>query len=285
MAHVATTTPGTKVKILDATPLLVEGLSSATVPSVTRPRSEWTPISETTTSKFKTGRPAYGPASFSAAFDPDDPSQLRVLALAQAAPSAAVVDWEWALTDQGAAAFKVPVYVSDFGLEFPNEGVAKMSFSVQATGGATKQVSATAVTPSATFDPEVCQGSQLQMWIASAYAKIDGVLNFSLKAGGRASTPATAIDAATASVIPGFVGEKTLEMEITYDSTLTTSHGALFTSANALTPVADKFKIVMPGGKTITLDPVNIDKFELPTAPGLNTIKVSGVYSGAVTIA
>jgi hypothetical protein len=285
MPYQAKTTPGTKVKILDATPLLVEGVSSATAPAISRPRSEWTPISETTVSKFKTGRPAYGPAQFSAAFDTADPSLLRVLALAQAAPGSAIVDWEWENTDQGNAAFKVPVYVSDFSLDFANEGVVKMNWSVQATGAATKQVSPTAVTPNAAFDPEVCQGAQLQMWIGGSYTKIDGVQNFSLKAGGRASTPATAIDASAASVIPGFVGEKTLEMEIAYDSTLTTSHGALFTSANALTPVADKFKIVFPNAASITLDPVNIDKFEFPAAPGLVTIKVSGVYSGAVTIA
>lgn len=284
MAHQATTTPGTKVKILDATPLLVEGLQSATAPPLSRPRSEFTPISETTTRKHKTGRPVYGTGSFSAAFDPLDPSHLRVLALAQAAPSAAVIDWEWALTDQGAAAFKVPVFVSDLSLDFENEGVAKLNFSVQATAGATKQVSATAVTPSGTYDPEVCQGAQLQFWISSAYVKLDGVQKFSLKMGSRDATPATAIDASVAGTLPGYVGEKTLEMEIMYDSTLTTSHGALFTSANSLTPVVDKFKITMAGGKTITLADVKLDKFELPSAPGLNVIKVSGVYTGAITV-
>ena len=284
MAHKGTTSPGTRVTILDTTPILVEGLSSSTTPSVSRPRSEYTPINETTKRKYKTGRPAIGTGSFSAAFDPTDPSHLRVLELAQAAPDAAIKDWEWALTDQGAAAFKVPVFVSEFGLDFENEGVAKLTFGVQATAGLAKQVAATVVTPSAVYDPEVCQGSALHLYVGAAYVPIEGVLKFSLKAAGRDATPATAIEAAAKGTIPGYVGEKTLDMEIMYDSTMATTHGALYASANSMAPVQDKFKIVMPGGKSIILDPVNVDKFDLPGAPGLNVIKVSGVYSGTVVV-
>ncbi len=279
--------PGTQIKILDgsspATPLLIEGLQTFSPPQGTRPRSEYTPISETGRKKFKSQRPIYGTGSGECAFDPTDPSQLQVLSLSQIAPNSAIVHFEAALTEHGAQALMWPGYISECGFDFPNEGVAKMNFGIQATGTYTAQ-SPASITPSSIYNPEVCQGSSLLLWISSAYVAIAGVESFSLKSAARDSTPATEISATVGTVIPGLPGEWTLEITMMYDSTIA-AQAALRTSFDTLAVTADKFKILMPGGHNIILDPVNVTGWGPPSAPGgPNMVKVVGMFDGTVTV-
>lgn len=283
MAWKATTTPGTRFVIdVSGTPLQLEGVTSLTPPPLSRPTVEWTPISGTI-KKYKTGRPAYGKASGECAVMPSDASFVKLLALYNAAPSAAVTGIEVALVDNGSKAFRWSAFCSDFSLSFPNEGPIKARFGFQTTTGATAGT-ATAVTPNAAYDPILSQGTTLGFWVTSAYTTLSGVENIELVGGTRDSSPATPIDASAASVLPGYNGQTKLTFDLLYDSTETT-HTAMFTSANSSTPVTDKFKITMVGGSTITLSDVNIDAFELPTAPGTNRVKISATVNVSIAIA
>jgi hypothetical protein len=285
MAWKATTTPGTQFKIdIGGTPLLLEGVTSLTAPGGSRPTSEWTPINATG-KKYKTGRPAYGKASGEVAVMPTDPSFVKLLSLYNAAPSAALCDVEVALVDNGAKAYKWTAFCDEFGLSFPNEGVVKAKFGFQATTGATALGSPTSVTPNASFDPAVSQGTTLGFWVTSAYVTLNGVENIELQGGSRDSSPATPINATAASVLPGYHGQTKLSFDLLFDST-ETNHLALLTSFNASTPVNDKFIITMAdsGNATITLDPVVIDGWEWPTAPGTNRVKVSATVNCDIAI-
>lgn len=284
MAWKATITPGTQFKIdLGTTPLLLEGVSSLTPPAGSRPTTEWTPI-QATGKKYKPGRPAYGKVSGELAVMPTDPSFLRLLALYNAAPSSALTDVEVALTDNGSKAYKWTAFVDAFSLMFPNEGPVKCSFELQATTGATAQSSPTAVTPNATFDPTVAQGTTLGFYVTSAYNTLNGVENIELKGGSRDSYPATAINATAASSLPGYRGQTELSFDLLFDST-EANHLALLTSFNASTPVTDKFKITMVGGATITLTDCNVSKWEWPQAPGVNRVKVTAVVNVDIAVA
>lgn len=283
MAWKATTTPGTQFKIdIGTTPLLLEGVTSLTPPAGSRPTSEWTPINATG-KKYKTGRPAYGKVSGELAMMPTDPSFVRLLALYNAAPNAALTDIEVALTDQGAKAYKWTAFVDEFGVSFPNEGVVKAKFGFQVTTGATAQVAPTAVTPNAAFDPIVAQGTTLAFWATGAYGNLKGVENIELSGGARDNTPATPIEAAAASVLPGYRGQTKLTFDLLYDST-EVAHQAMFTSFAASTPVTDKFKINLVGGHAIELTDVNIDGWEWPSAPGTNRVKVSATVNVDIAI-
>jgi hypothetical protein len=285
MAWKATTTPGTQLKILANTPLLLEGVTSLTAPAGTRPTSEWTPISSTAGKKYKTGRPAYGKTSGEIAVDPIDPSFLALLALYNAAPASALIDLEVALKDAGSKAYKWTAFCDDFGINFPNEGVVKAKFGFSLTTGATAQNSPTSVTPSATYDPCVGQGTTLGYYVANAYVTLRGVENIDISGGARDATPATEQAATAASQVPGYRGQNKLTFDLLFDST-EANHLALLTSFNTAVPVNDKFLITMtdPGNATITLDPVNLDGWAWPTSPGVNIVKVSGVYNGDIAI-
>jgi hypothetical protein len=284
MAWKATTTPGTQFKIdLATTPLLLEGVTSLTPPAGSRPTSEWTPISSTTGKKYKSGRPAFGKVAGELAVDPTDPSFLRLLALYNAAPASALTDVEVALTDNGLKAYKWTAFVDEFGITFPNEGVVKARFGLQATTGATA-LSPTAVTPSTIFDPEVGQGTTLGFWVTSAYQTLKGVEMIELAGGSRDSTPATPIDAAVASAIAGYRGQTKLTFDLLYDST-EANHLALFASFNSLAPVTDKFKIhFASGAHFIELTDVNVDSWAWPASPGTNRVKVSAAVNVDIAI-
>jgi hypothetical protein len=284
MAWKATTTPGTDFVIdVGGTPLLLEGVLSLTPPPLSRPTSEWTPISGTT-KKYKTGRPAYGKATGEVAVMPTDPSFVKLLSLYNAAPAAALVDFEYAMTEQGLKAYKWTGFCDEFALSFPNEGVVKARFGFMPTTGPTAGT-ATAFTPNAAFDPVVSQGTTLGFWVTSAYVTLNGVENIELVGGSRDSSPATPINASAASVLPGYNGQTKLTFDLLWDTTETTTHGAMYTSANSLTPVIDKFKITLVGGATITLADCNIDAFELPSAPGTNRVKISATVNSTIAIA
>lgn len=276
MAWKATTTPGTQFKInIGGAPLLLEGVTSLTPFPGSRPTTEWTPINSGA-KRYKPGRAAYGKASGELAVMPTDPSFVALLDLYNAAPASALSDVELALVDNGSKAYKWTAFVDEFGISFPNEGPVKARFGFQATTGATAQASPTSVTPNASFDPCVAQGTTLGFYVTSAYVTLNGVENIELQGGARDSTPATPINATAASVLPGYRGQTRLTFDLLFDST-ETNHLALLTSFNASTPVADKFLITMTdsGNATITLDPVNIDGWEWPSAPGTNRVKVS----------
>jgi hypothetical protein len=283
MAWKATTTPGTefKIDVSGGSPLMLEGVTSLTPPPLSRPTTEWTPISATG-KKYKTGRPAYGKTSGELAVMPTDPSFLRLLALYNALPGSALTDIEVALVDQGSKAFKWTAFVDEFSLSFPNEGPIKARFGFQAASGATAGA-ATAVTPNGSFDPVVSQGSTLGFWVTSAYVTLNGVENMELAGGSRDSSPGTPINASAASLIPGYRGQTKLSFDLLFDST-ETNHMTLFSNANSLAAVTDKFKITMPGGSLIVLTDVNLDSFALPTAPGTNMVKVSATVNVDIAI-
>ena len=281
----ATTTPGTQFKIdLGTSALLLEGVTSLTPFPGTRPTSEWTPINAQG-KKYKSGRPAYGKASGEVAVDPTDPSFLRLLALYNLAPLSCLTDVEVALVDSGSKAFKWTAFCDEFGISFANEGVLKAKFGFQAVTGATAMVTPTVVVPSSTFDPVVCQGASLGFYVGAVYVTLAGVSNIELQGGARDSSPATPIDALAASSLPGYRGQTKLLFDLLFDST-EVNHMALFTSFNAPTPVTDKFKINFAGGvHNIPLADCNIDAFALPTAPGVNIVKVAATVNVDIAIA
>lgn len=283
MSWAATTTPGTQFKLLGTSPLLLEGITSLTPPGGTRPTSEWTPISATG-KKYKTGRAAFGKASGELAVMPTDPSFIRLLALYNVAPGSALVDIEVALTDAGAKAYKWTAYVDEFSLMFPNEGVVKAKFGFQATTGVTTQSAPTSVTPNASFDPIVSQGTTLGFWVTSAYVTLNGVENIEIAGGSRDSSPATPINATAASMLPGYRGQTKLTFDLLYDTT-EANHVALLTSFQASTPVTDKFKVTAVGGAACTMTDVNIDGWEWPSAPGVNRVKVSSTVNVDIAFA
>jgi hypothetical protein len=283
MAWEAGTTPGTQFKInLGSTPLLLEGITSLTPFPGSRPTSEWTPINATG-KKYKTGRPAYGKASGELAVDPTDPSFLALLALYNAAPGSALSDVELAMTDNGAQALKWTAFVDEFGISFPNEGVVKARFGFQATTGHTVQA-ATSVTPNATFDPAVSQGTVLKFYKTASYQELKGVENIELAGGARDSSPATPIQATVASLLPGYRGQTKLTFDLLYDST-ETLHTDMLTSFVANTPVTDRFQIAMTkSSKLITMADCNIDGWEWPSAPGTIRVKVSATVNVDIAI-
>lgn len=283
MAWKATATPGTQFKIdIGGTPLLLEGVISFSPPPLSRPTSEWTPINATG-KKYKTGRPNFGKASGEVAVDFTDASFLKLLSLYNAAPASCLTDIEYALVENGSAAYKWTAYVDEFGLSFPNEGVVKAKFGFQPTTTATKQVTPVAVTPSSTFDPAVSQGTTLGFWVTSAYVLLE-VEDIELTGGARDSQPATPLAASAGSSLPGYRGETKLSFTLLYDSSVA-AHQALFTSASSLTPITDKFEITSTDtGKKITMADCNIDAFELPAAPGVNRVKVTATVNSTIAI-
>jgi hypothetical protein len=281
MAWKATTTSGTKLVLdIGGTPLMLEGVTSLTPPPLSRPSVEWTPISATA-KKYKSGRPAYGKMTGECSVMPTDPSFIALLALYNAAPAAAIKTIGVSTTEQGSKEYQWSAYCDEFGLTFPNEGPVKARFGFQATSGATA-ASATAVTPNGDFDPTLSQGTTLGFWTGAAYTTLNGVEDIELSGGSRDGSPATPINASAASTIPGYRGQTKLSFTILWDTTETTTHGAMYTSANALTPVLDKFKITLPDTESITLADCNIDAFELPTAPGVNRVKISATVNGDI---
>lgn len=280
MSYKATSMIGTEFKIdLGGTPLLLEGLINLTAPAGTRPVSEWTPI-QSTTKKYKTGRPTYGAASGKLAWSPIDPSHIKLLALYN---SAAAANFELTEVDNGAQSLQWPGFVSQFGLTFPNEGVVEVAFGIQITGAHTT-AAATSVTPSATFDPAVSQGTVGSLWVTSAYVAVKGATNFALAGGSRDTYPATPIDAAVASVMPGYIGQNKLTFDLLYDSTEST-HVALLASYVGSTPINDKFKIATTqSSKVLINDPVVIDGWAWPTAPGANIVKVSATVNSTIAV-
>lgn len=283
MAWKATTTPGTQFKIdIGGSPLLLEGITSLTPFGGSRPTSEWTPIN-VAGKKFKSGRPAYGKASGEVAVDPTDPSFLRLLALYNAAPASALTDVEIALTDNGAQALKWSAFVDEFGISFPNEGVVKARFGFQATTGHTTQA-ATVVTPNATFDPAVSQGTVLKFYKTASYQALKGVENIEIQGGARDSSPATPIEATAASALPGYRGQTKLTFDLLYDST-EVLHTDMLTSFAANTPITDRFQVALTkSSKLITMADVNIDGWEWPSAPGTNRVKVSATVNSDLAI-
>jgi len=241
--------------------------------------SEWTPI-QSTTQKYKTGRKAYGAASGTLAWSPVDPSHIKLLALYN---SAATANFELALTDNGSQALVWPGFVQQFGVTFPNEGVVECKFAIQMTGDAAPGTPTT-ITPSSTFDPAVSQGSTLLLWVTSAYVQIKGATNFDLQGGSRSTYPGTPIDALVATVVPGYMGQNKLTFDLLYDSTEST-HTALLTSFNAGTPVNDKFTLQSTqSSKKIICDPVVIDSWAWPTAPGATTVKVGCTVNSTIAV-
>ena len=281
MAWAATTTPGTKLVLdIGGTPYLLEGVTSLTPPPLSRPSVEWTPINATAKS-FKTGRPAYGKMSGELAVMSTDASFLALLALYNAAPSAAIKTIGVSTTEPGAKEYRWSAFCDEFGLMFPNEGLVKARFGFQAASAITAG-SATSVTPNASFSPILSQGTTLGFWTGAAYTTLNGVEDIELSGGSRDSSPATPINASAASLLPGYRGQTKLSFTLLWDTTETTTHGAIFTSANALTPTTDKFKITLTDSETITMENCNIDAFELPSAPGVNRVKITATVNGGI---
>lgn len=280
MAYDSTSMIGTQFKIdVGGTPLLLEGVLSLTPPSGSRPTTSVTPI-QSTVMKFKTGRPAYGPASGKLAWSPVDPSHIKLLALYN---SAATADFELTQVDNGAQSLKWSGFVGQFGLSFPNEGPVEASFSVQMTTGHTAGA-ATAVTPSTTFDSATSQGTIGSFWATAAYSQIKGATNFELAGGSRETYPGTPIDALVASVIPGYIGQNKLTFDLLYDST-EANHGLLLASYMAGTPINDKIKLATTQlSKVLILDPIVIDGWAWSTAPGANIVKVSATVNCLIAV-
>jgi hypothetical protein len=259
---------------------MLEGVTSLTPPPLSRPSVEWTPISATSKS-FKPGRPAYGKMSGECVVMTTDPSFVALLGLYNAAPSAAVKTIGVSTTEQGLKEYRWSMFCDEFGLIFPNEGLVKARFGFQAASACTAG-SATSVTPNASFAPVLSQGTTLGFWTGAAYTTLDGVEDIELSGGSRDSSPATPINASAASLLPGYRGQTKLSFTILWDTTLTSTHVAMYTSANALTPTTDKFKITFTDTETITMADCNIDAFELPTAPGTNRVKITATVNGSI---
>lgn len=281
-----TTTPGTQLKILDDPALLIEECVGFTFAETTRGSAEFTPISNVGRKKVKVGRGVLGKMPGECAFDPTDPSQLRILELYNAAIADAVADWELALVDSGEAVFTWSAFVESFSLSFANSpDPVKLTFSLAPTTLPAKAVSATEVTPSETVNACIGEGTVLALWVTSAYVALVGVENIELSGGSRDTTQLPGLNqTAPVGHIPGNRGILTLSFDLLYDSSQT-NHETIRTSLNS-TLASQKFKITCTdsGAATIELTPAYVTGWAPSPIPGANRTRVTVICDTDITV-
>lgn len=288
MSFAATTSPNTQLKVdISGTPLLVEECTSFTFAGITKAASEWDPISNVGRKRVRVGRGALGKMSGECAFDPTDPSQLRLIELWNADLGGdEATDFELAMSDNGSAPYQWDGYVESIGLSFPNNSdPVKLSFGIAPTTLPTIGT-VTAVTPSSTVAACIGEGTLLGYWTGAAYATLNGVENIELTGGARDSSMLPAINQATASGhIPGTHGPLKLSFDLLFDSS-ETNHLAIRALLNAATGSDKKFQITCTdsGNATIALTPAYVDGWEPSPLPGANRVRVSATCDCDLTI-
>jgi len=261
---------------------LLEGCMSLSGPGASKPLTDITALSDTA-QKFKGGRPNYGKIGMECAFDPIDPSHLKLFTAFALVPGVAVA-CEVAGTENGAKAAVFSAMFDELGLSIPNEGPVMVKSGATITTAITL-ATATSITPSAIFAPIVGQGTVLGLWVTSAYVTILGATNFEISGASRAMIPVTALSAAAPTFLAGVPNNGKLTFDLLWDSS-DANHALLFAAYQAANQT-DRIKITLTNtaASTITLNPVIIDGFEFNTSKDApNLVKVSATINTPIAI-
>lgn len=283
MAWTPTATPGTQFKINAGGWKLLEGLIGLSGPGGSKPLTSVTALSDLAM-KFKAGRPDYGKVSGECVFDPIDVSQLKLLTAFAAVPAVAVA-FEVGSTEHGGKAVQFSAMVDELGLSFPNEGPAMLKWGASLTTGRTL-ATATAVTPSATFNSCVGQGTVLELWVEDEYVPILGVSMVEISGVSRAKIPATQISALTPTFLVGIPNNGKAGFDLMFDST--DANHALLLAAFDAPNQTDRLRITMtdPAASKIILNPVLVDTFEfaLGQQDSVNLVKAGATINCPIAV-
>jgi hypothetical protein len=248
-------------------------------PNATRNINKWEPLSGP--SIAKAGKMTYGSISVEAPWDPVDTSQGNILSAIQD-DSPATDDWELgtSLKTNPGLAFKG--VITSYGLSWPNTGYVNLKYEIGLASDVTEGA-ATAVTPNASFDPVVSDGS------AFTYggAALKGVDNFEISGLTRALVASAAIDEDAPTGGPSSTRQRgNFVMDLVYDDS-DTVHQAIRTDSKAKNTAKAITIVCTDSGAAAVSFSACVSQFDFSgvnTKDSKNRVRVSGYLTTDITV-